>query len=133
MTSPRLLMALTVLNLALLAAQALPLTVAQAGAEPHVLRARGLEIVDAQGRLRATLMPHPSGEEKTGDSGVLLRLITPDGKPAVKIEASERGSGIMLMGEGQGTYARLGAKGQESALDLTNRNATPLRMTPAGR
>ena len=61
---------------------------------------------------------------------MLFRLIVPDGKPGVKMEASEQGTGILLMGEGQGTFARLGAKGRESKLELVNKDGPTQTIKP---
>lgn len=130
----RLLATLTVLNLVLLVFLLAQMHPVEANTASPVLRGRALEIVDDRGRVRASIQVHPADpavEMPDGSRGypeaVLLRLITPDGKPGVKLEASERGTGILLMGEGQGTYARLGAKGRETKLELLNRDG-PTRV-----
>jgi hypothetical protein len=123
----RLLTSLTVLNLMLLAFLLAQMGSVQATSpQPSVLRGKGLEIVDDQGRLRASITLQRGDEDS-----VLLRLITPDGKPAVKVDASMGGTGILLMGRGQGTYARLGAKGVSSKLELINASGKPLTVAPA--
>ena len=93
MKTPRSLVALTLVNLALLL-----LTLAQqlrpafAQGEVPVLRGRALEIVDAQGRVRASINVLPSSRSPNGEDQaetVLLRLITERGRPSVKIGSSE--------------------------------------------
>lgn len=118
----RLLIALTAINLVLLAFLLAQVRAAAADTAP-VLRGSGLEIVDDQGRVRASIKLHPAGSSngKAYVESVVLRLIDPDGRPAVKLAASVQEAGIALVGEGQGTYAQLGA-GTESSLRLTNKD-----------
>ena len=124
MNAPRLLVTLTVVNVGVLL-----LSVAQHAApafaqEPvTVLRARALEIVDERGRVRASLSVLPAS---TADAGtryretVLLRLITEQGRPSVKLSASEQASGMSVAGP-TGTkdaYAILEANATSSSLKL---------------
>lgn len=100
MKTQRFLLVLTVLNVVLLGALALD-RVAPAFAKqgvPPVLRGRGLEIVDSQGRLRATIgvLPPSTQDGKLYPETILLRLIDPKTGPIVKIGASSRGSAIGL-------------------------------------
>jgi hypothetical protein len=101
--SPRLLYALTGLNLVLLAVslanQSRPLA-ADPGSS-SVLRGQGLEIVDAQGKLRSsiTLIPASTVNGKNYPETILFRLIDRAGKPVVKIGASDDGSGMSLVNE----------------------------------
>jgi hypothetical protein len=93
----RLVAALSAANLALLAFLLLQsFAPARAASDDGILRGRGLQIVDAQGRVRASLgvLPATGGEAET----VLLRLITERGRPSVKVAASESGSGMSLAG-----------------------------------
>ena len=132
----RTLFVLTALNLALLL-----LTVAQqfgrafAQSESPVLRARGLEIVDAQGRVRASiqvLSPATSQDSEEEAETVLLRLITERGRPSVKIASSEPASGLSVAGPTgtKNTYVTLGAKGTISSLKLRNENGRERIITP---
>lgn len=68
-----------------------------------VLRGRGLEIVDAHGKMRAQIVVYPASvkDGKTYPETALLRLIDPNGRPAVKIGASADGSGISLAGDSE--------------------------------
>lgn len=123
----RLAIVLTVINFLLLIfglAQFSP-TVAE-GVAP-VLRGRALEIVDKEGRVRASIKVHPAGPSVPVPDGkiypdtVVLRLIDPNGHPSVKLAASEQGSGLALGGDSDLTYAVLKAEGAESSLKLTNK------------
>jgi|SRR5882672_604528 len=123
MKNHRLLIALTVVNIVLLAFSLAQLrTVAAQGAAP-VLRGRALEIVDDRGRVRASIQVLAASTQKDGSLShetVLLRLITEKGRPSVKIGASEESAGLALVGPSgtTDTYVQLGAKGTTSSLTL---------------
>ena len=136
MNSSRSLFALTAVNLALLS-----LTVAQqlrpafAQGEPPVLRGRALEIVDGQGRVRASINVLPRAKSSNGDEQsetVLLRLITERGRPSVKIASSEPASGLSFAGPTgtKDTYLILEAKGTSSSLKLRNENGREQILGP---
>jgi hypothetical protein len=63
-----------------------------------LLRGRGLEIVDAQGRVRAEILVH--GPEtvggKTYPETVLFRMATAQRAPLMKLTVSEEGSALGL-------------------------------------
>ena len=94
-------MALTVINFVLLLgivlSQVRPALASQEVAP--MLRGRGLEIVDAQGRVRASIsiLPQSRADSKDYPETVLLRLINSRGGPIVKIGASENGASMSLM------------------------------------
>lgn len=108
-------LALTLLNLMLLGAllfSQAPVALAKQ-APPPVLRARALEIIDDQGRVRANILVH--GPETvngvTYPETVLFRLIDPTGGPVVKLTAAANGSALRLSDGRAGTggvhlYAR---------------------------
>src|SRR2546423_13918899 len=102
MKTQRSLVILTAVNLALLVflfAQQVASATAQAVAP--VLRGRALEIVDEQGRVRASLNVLPAGRSTTGEPSsetVLLRLIMEKGRPSIKVGASEGTSGMSITG-----------------------------------
>ena len=82
----------------------------KAGVAP-MLRARGLEIVDDQDRVRALLavMPPAVVDGKQYPETVLLRLIDPTSGPVVKLTAAANGSGLTLSDDADGgvkIYAR---------------------------
>jgi len=119
----RLLIALTLVNLALLIFTFAQIRPAVAEGVPPVLRARALEIVDERGRVRASLSVLPASKHgETYPETVLLRLITERGRPSVKIGASEQAAGVSLAGptNTKDTYVILEAKGTASSLRLRN-------------
>jgi hypothetical protein len=123
--------ALTIVNVAIFAATlAQQIRPALAQDDPAVLRARGLEIVDAQGRVRASLavLPASGPEAET----VLLRLITERGRPSVKIAASEPASGLSFAGPTgtKDTWITLGSSGTTSTLKLRNEDGREQVLRP---
>jgi hypothetical protein len=126
MKMQRLLIALTVVNLGLLIFLLLShIGPALANGAAPVLRGRALEIVDEQGRARATLNVMPASTQPNGETypeTVLLRLITERGRPSVKISTSEQGAGLALVGPSntKDTYVQLRANGTVSSLKLKN-------------
>ena len=143
----RLLIAATVINLGLsifLIAQIRrvdanagePRAVDPGGPAP-VLRGSSLEIVDDQGRVRASIKIHPSDSNYKWPSGkvgipetVMLRLIDPKGRPEVKLGASEEGGGLGLIGEVDTAHLILEAQGIESSLKLRNKAGKELMVKP---
>lgn len=135
MTNPRILAVLTLANLALLTLTLSTLRTAAADAPPAVLRGRALEIVDDQGRVRASLNVLPATVSASGDRSnetVLLRLITERGRPSVKIAASEESAGLSFAGPTgtRDTYVILEAKGKSSSLKLRNENGREQVVAP---
>ena len=131
MTAQRLVVALTGLNIALVAS-ALFSRAARAVAASEVapvLRGRALEIVDDRGQVRASiavLPADPAVKMPDGTTGypetVLLRLRTSAGRPNVKLGATEDGAGLVLGGDVDPTYAQLLARGDSTFLKLSNKN-----------
>src|SRR5579862_8055811 len=104
----RFLIALTILNFVLLLVVLLQGSPTFAQSAAPVLRGKGLEIVDDQGRVRASIsvLPgHVMANKEAFPDTVILRLIDPKGKPFVKLSASERGSVLGLLGDSEQTYA----------------------------
>jgi hypothetical protein len=106
---------------------------ALARSELPVLRGRALEIVDDQGRVRASISVLPastSGEEKS--ETVLLRLITERGRPTVKIGSSEPISGLSFAGPTgtKDSYLILQTKGTTSSLKLRNEDGREQVLAP---
>src|SRR5262249_38754962 len=126
MNTRPILFALTVLNFALATlAIAQQLWPALAQSELPVLRGRALEIIDSQGRVRASINVLPPDKSSSGgeqSETVLLRLITERGRPSVKIGSSEPTSGLSFAGPTgtKDTYVILEAKGTTSSLKLRN-------------
>jgi hypothetical protein len=127
METQRLLVVLTAVNLGLLCYQSIQSQpgVAAAAPVPGVIRARALEIVDDRGRVRATLSvlpedPKVTWKGKPYPETVLLRLMSPDGRPNVKLGATRLGSGLVIGGESNPTHIQVLSEGGESTLKLTN-------------
>jgi hypothetical protein len=136
MKTPRSLVALTAVSLALLlVCVAQQLRAAFAQSEPPVLRGRALEIVDGQGRVRASISVLPPGKAPNGDEyseTVLLRLITERGRPSVKIGSYEPNSAVSLAGPTgtKDTYVILQARGTTSSLKLRNEDGREQILGP---
>jgi len=131
----RLLIALTVVNLGLLIFLLLShIGPALANSVAPVVRGRALEIVDDQGRVRASIKVQPAETFKpTGKKypeTVILRLIDPNGRPEVKIVASERGAGLSFVGDSDATQVVLAADGADSSLKLTNKDGRQQLVKP---
>ena len=131
----RLLIALTIVNLALLVFLLLPqVAPALANGTTSVLRGRALEIVDDQGRVRASIKVHaaetfaPTG--KKYPETVVLRLIDPNGRPEVKIGASVQGGGLGLVGRADATQVILQAEEANSSLKLANEDGKQQLFKP---
>jgi len=107
-----------------------------------VVRARALEIVDAQGKVRASISVIPEGPARRADGSltewgdrifpeaVLFRLIRPDGRPSVKIETTEQGSALDLGGGIDPTYIVLSAAGGDPSLALKDKSGRAKVIKP---
>jgi hypothetical protein len=61
---------------------------------------------------------------------VLLRLMSPDGRPNVKLGASKVGSALLIGGESDPTYVQVLAEGGESTLKLINKDGVERLIAP---
>ena len=121
----RILIVLTLVNLALLIFTLAQMHPAAAQGVTPVLRGRALEIVDDHGGVRASIQVLPATTQKNGERSsetVLLRLITEKGRPSVKIGSSEQAAGLSLAGPSntKNTYVILESKDTASSLTLKN-------------
>jgi len=137
MKSRALLAVLTAVNLGLFGYQVLQprLAVASTRDVPAVLRAHGLEIVDANGRVRASIAVIPEDPKviwkgQPYPETVLFRLSTADGRPKVKLGASKKGSGLVIGGEADPTYVQILAEGRQSTVKLINGDSTERVIRP---
>jgi hypothetical protein len=135
MTSPRLVLALTLVNLVLLVVSLLSrIESASADNVAPTLRGRALQIVDDQGRVRASIqIAPPTTFQPTGKhypESVILRLVDANGRPEVKIASSEEGAGLSFVGDSDATQVQLFAEGSESSLKLTNRDGKQQVVKP---
>jgi hypothetical protein len=132
----RLSIVLTVINVLLLTFSVAQFHPTEAQGAAPVLRGRALEIVDKEGRVRASITVHPAGpsipvpDGKIYPETVVLRLIDPNGRPSVKLGASEQGSGLGLGGDSDLTYVVLKAEGASSSLKLTNKDGREQLIKP---
>ena len=132
MTTRRLLAALTFANLGLLLFLVGRVGPPDAHGADSVLRGRALEIVDDQGRVRASLKIQPGGTAngQAYPETVILRLIDPNGRPSVKLAGSEQGAGLSLVGVGDSTYVVLKAEQGSTSLKLTNKTGQEQVIKP---
>jgi hypothetical protein len=137
MTTQRLLIILTAVNLGLLGYQVAQPRLARASTVdvPAVLRGHALEIVDARGKVRASIAVLPEDPKviwkgKPYPETVLLRLMSPEGRPNVKLGASQKGAALVIGGESDPTYIQVLAEGGESTLKLINKDGTERLIKP---
>jgi len=136
MTHQRLLLVLSVANILLLAFSLTSTHLAGAQDPLPILRGRALQIVDDQGRVRASISVLPEGPARPVPDGkvypetVLLRLIDPNGRPEVKLGASVEGASLGLAGAADPTYVVLSAQNAEASLKLTTKDDRQLVLKP---
>ena len=122
--SAALLVAITLINASFAAvsiSQAQP-AMARAADTVDVLRGRKLEIVDDQGRVRASITVHPG--KPSEEEATVLRLINNDGKPGVKLASSHTAAGMSLVAE-QGNYLQVFSDGVKLTRDHKARASWP--------
>ena len=118
MNTQRLAVVLTVLNLVLLVflLTQVRLYVGPQGmrlwtnSDGSVLRGRALELIDEQGRTRASISVYPANQATSYPETVLFRLVDGNGRPSVKLSTSERGGLLALGSDAEGTYAQLSGR-----------------------
>jgi len=137
MNTPRLMVALTVVNFALLIFTLVRPSMAAEEVAP-VLRGRALQIVDDQGRVRASIAifpADPSVKMPDGTNGypetVLLRLINTKGGPNVETgRHGKMGQLWSLGGETGPTHVQVLAQGPNTSLKLTNKDGQVQLIKP---
>jgi hypothetical protein len=137
MKAQRLLLVLTVVNIVLLTFSLTRPSAAGSQGDASVVRGRALEIVDERGHVRASiavLPADPAVKMPDGTTGypetVLLRLSTSDGRPNVKLAATEDGAGLVLGGESDPTYVQVLARGVNTSLQLSNKDGRQQVIKP---
>jgi hypothetical protein len=99
-----------------------------------VLRGRALEIVDDQGRVRASITRY--ADDGGYPEVVVFRLHDRNGKPTIKLDTHEaghniaKGSGLGLLGDTDDTQAFIGTSGAVSKVRLKNSDGKLQQMTP---
>jgi hypothetical protein len=126
---------LTIVNLVLLMSSLSAMRPAAAEGKLPVLRGSGLQIVDDQGRVRASITVMPAGKSAAGDryaETVLFRLITEKGRPSAKIGVSEEEAGMSLNGPTgtKDTYIVLSSKGTSSSVKIRDENGREQVLKP---
>jgi len=108
----------------------LPHAVASSAEVFDVVRTRHLEVVDAAGRVRASITVHPANPEvrmpdgTTQEDSVVLRLVNPDGGPGVKLASSQHNVGLALIAK-QGDYLQVFGDGLHMTKDFKQRAVWP--------
>ena len=131
------LIALTLLNLGILG---VAIVREQAFAAPApaptpdgILRGRGLQIVDDQGKVRASITVNPAVKQPDGSTypeTVLLRMITSEGRPVVKISSSEDGAGMALSAAEGLAYVQILARGGDPKLVVVDGGGKEILKQP---
>jgi hypothetical protein len=132
---PRLPIVITLFNLVILTVGLAQLRPARAEEVAPVLRARALEIVDDEGRVRAeikVLPAQPAARMPDGTVGypeaVQLRLISSNNSPHVKLVTTEDGSGLALGGE-KG-YTQLLSRGADPFIKIVTKDGRERTIKP---
>lgn len=107
----RLVLALTAVNVTLVLIVLVYGLSAARQTEGSVLRAEEIELVDAQGQVRAQLNVESNGE-------AVFRLRDEQGTIRVKVGASEDGSGLLLLNESTEPGVQILAKSSGTSLTL---------------
>jgi hypothetical protein len=87
-----------------------------------VLRGRALEIVDGEGRVRASIRLHEAAvQDGKGHPGtVAFRLFDVHGRPGVKMTtAQDGGAGLLVLTASDAAYIRLDSAGQEPNVTIS--------------
>lgn len=135
----RIAIALTVINLFILVTAMSRIGSAASTQNIAMLRGRGLEIVDARGKVRAQIIVIAADTTAKTARGsrypetVLLRLIDPNGRPGIKIGTSVDGSGMSLAGDSERrdwNGIQILAESAGTSLKLTNKNGRKQVITP---
>jgi hypothetical protein len=128
MKHQRFLGVVTLINIILVLVAAAQMRAIPVSTVAPVLRGRGLEIVDDKGRVRASISILPADPKYRMPDGtvgypetVLLRLITPEGRPNVKIGTSTRGSGALFAGEDDPTYVQILSEGSATSMKFSEK------------
>jgi hypothetical protein len=129
----RFLLLLTVVNLVLFVFQIAQLRMVSAQDVTPVLRGRALEIVDAEGRVRASVGVHPptTVDSQLYPETVVFRLTDPKTGNVVKLDASSEGAGLGLSDGSEQGRVRLMAKSRTgNFVQVTNRNGREQLIKP---
>lgn len=129
MNTQRLGLTLTGVNFAILAWLLAGPQIVSASGNAGLIRGSALEIVDGEGRVRASLGILPSGDGADSET-VLLRLINAEGQPSVKIGASAVASTMSLVGGDDESYIVIDADGAASSVRLVRADGAERTIAP---
>jgi len=118
---------LTAVNSALLVMLSAQLFPVNAQDGQGVLRGTALEIVDENGKPRATIGIVPAGTAENGEAypeTVLLRLIDNAGQPSVKLSATGESAGLNFVGGDDASFVQLMADGPQGTLRIVGPDGT---------
>ena len=114
MGAPRLLIVLTGINTAVLAMLLIRSAGVSAASDPETIRARAIELVDREGRVRGQLNVEPNGE-------AVFRLRDAKGEIRVKLGADGDGSGLILLDGATEPRIHMLAKESGTTVTLTSK------------
>ncbi|HSK89470.1 MAG TPA: hypothetical protein VK880_14000 [Anaerolineales bacterium] len=123
MNMNRLAVALTAVNLVLLIVLLIQSRAIADQTVPDVLRVRSFELVDEAGKVRAQLNVEPSGE-------VVFRLRGEDESIRVKLGASTKGSGLVLIDDQTEPGVQILAQQDGTSLTLTDQSGAKQIIEP---
>jgi hypothetical protein len=123
MRTRRLLIVLTGVNTAILAVLVIRFPLLFAASDPETLRARAIELVDQQGRVRGQMNVEPNGE-------AVLRLRDAKGEIRVKLGADGEGSGLILLDGATEPRIHMLAKDSGTTVTLTSKAGQRRVITP---
>jgi hypothetical protein len=122
MTTQRLALTLSLLNLAILTGAAMRTQPAHPAGD-EVLRGRGLELTDERGKARASIRVEEDGQ-------VVLRLLDQQGTIRVKLGAGKDGSGLVLLNDATEPGVHLLAKSEGSSMRLATKDGHERVIVP---
>ena len=123
MGARRLIVGLTAINAAVLAVLLIRSGNLFAASEPETLRARAIELVDKDGRVRGQLSVEANGE-------AVLRLRDAKGEVRVKVGADSAGSGLLLLDGATEPRVHLLAKDGGTSVTLSSKDGKRRVITP---
>jgi len=123
MGTRRLILVLTAINVLVAALSILHSGRVAAAGAPETLRARAIELVDQQGRVRAQLNVESNGE-------AVFRLRDSQGEIRVKLAGGGDGSGLVLLDGSTEPAIHMLAKGGGPSVTLTGKGGQRRVMAP---
>ena len=117
---------LTAVNISALIVGLAQRSPASAQTDASILRGRGLELIDASGKIRAQFTVESNGE------GV-FRMRDQEGTIRVKLGASDAGSALLLLDQATEPAVQLRAGSKTTSITLKGRDGKQRVITPQNR